>query len=236
MPVYIRSVTRNALKHQIVNQLTEQIVSGVLKPEERLPAEPLLAEHFGVSRTAIREALSVLADRGFIAVRHGSGTFINPPAFWNNLDPTVLLVKGKTSTLGEMLEAREILEPIVARLAAERASPEDIASLELSLSVPAATDEEKVDADFLFHLGLAEASHNHVLVIMLNSVREIMRAVHRDVFARPMTYEQAQGRHRAILDEIKRRNSEGAYQVMQQHMLEASQNLMAVMMPLEDKG
>ena len=235
MPTGVRSVSRNSLKHQLVRQLTEEIVSGQLEPGACLPAERQLAEQFDVSRTVVREAVSILAARGFLNVRHGSGTFINPPTLWNNLDPTVLLLQGKAAALEEMLEVRQLLEPIIARLAAQRASQADIDVLKERLSDPAESDDEKIDADFAFHLALAEASHNHVLAIMLNSVRELMREVHRDVFMRPLAHEQAQMRHRAILDKIQQRDEDGAFRAMQQHIREANQNRRAVLMGLLDQ-
>lgn len=235
MSVLVQTIKRSSLRDQIVRQLVELVVSGQLKPGEALPPERQLAEQLGVSRTAIREAVSIIAAQGFLDVRHGSGTFANPPELWNNLDPVVLLVKGKSAALHELMEVREYVEPTLAQLAAQRATEDDLQALEAALALGDST-EEAAEADLNFHLLIARASGNRVFEIMLHSVADLMREVRRELFMLPATTDQALARHAEVLDRIRAKDAEGAFRVMQQHIREANEHSAAILRSLSGSG
>lgn len=231
MVVDIRSVRRESLKDQIVRQLIELIVSGRFGTGDCLPPERELAQLFDVSRTALREAVGIVAAKGLLDVRHGSGIFVTPPEQWNSLDPILLLAKGKDSALQELMDARELLEPEIAALAAERATAEDIHQVEDNLRL-AQTVEEHMENDIQFHLALARLAQNQVLAIMLNSINVLMHEVRREIFVARDTREQAYFRHRAILEKIKQHDVGGASEAMRLHLREARENYLA---SLEDR-
>jgi len=219
VPIALQSVTRDSLKIQIARQLIELIVSGRVQAGEALPAERELAQQFGVSRTAIREAVSVVAAQGFVDVRQGSGTFVTPRDSWNVTHPLVLLVTDRTATLRELIQARELLEPQVAALAAERATPEDIVSLVETVNLTGSLDQQ-IARDMAFHLTLAKSSHNQVLLIMLSSINDLMYEVRRETFTSEVK-EQVLARHLLILDKVRQRDAQGAFDAMRQHLKEA---------------
>ena len=179
IPKDIQSIARGNVRDQIVRQLIELIVAGRFPAGTCLPAERELCQQFNVSRAGVREAVGILASQGFLTVRQGSGTFVNPSQSWNPLDPIVLLAKGRKAALEEVIEARQLLEPLIAALAADRATPEEITALEQYVRLARTVDED-VGMDVAFHSNLARASHNRVLVIMLHSVNELIQEARRE--------------------------------------------------------
>src|SRR5215468_7125056 len=146
---------------RVVNAIGEAIVKGRYRPGTLLPREPELIAKFGVSRTALREALKVLAAKGLVETRQRVGTRVRPPEQWNHFDPEITawqLADGfRDGFVHDLIEFRQTMEPAAARLAAIRASPEDIADIAAALEAmeegaarndPAAYAE----ADASFHI------------------------------------------------------------------------------------
>ena len=118
----------------IVLAIGEDIVRGTIKPGERLPQEAALIERFRASRTAIREAMKVLAAKGLVRARQRAGTKVRPRAEWDLLDADVLSWHDpdtiNDTLVGDLVELRQFLEPKAARLAAQRATEEDIETMQ----------------------------------------------------------------------------------------------------------
>jgi DNA-binding FadR family transcriptional regulator len=177
-----------------------------------------MAQQFNVSRTAIREAVSILAAQGFLDVRHGSGTYVNPMSSWNTLDPLFLLLQGEKTTLIELLEVRESLEPTIAYLAAQRATQEDIAELEARLQPGLdVTIEKHMEMDTAFHQTLAQIAKNRVFLILYNSIGDLLRESRRRSFA-PDGLARAMYWHRQILEAVKAHDPSRAREAMRQHL------------------
>ncbi len=117
------------------------------------------------------------------------------------------------------MQARECLEPTVAALAAENATPEDVAAMWESAHL-ADTIEEQVQLDIDFHLSLAKAAHNRVLALMLHSVHELFREISLVNLGRGTPPEHVISGHRAILQRVVEHDVEGARQLMQEHLQE----------------
>jgi GntR family transcriptional regulator, galactonate operon transcriptional repressor len=154
----------------IVRQVVRGLALGQFHPGERLPTEDELAQRFGVSRTVVREAMRVLAARGLVEVRQGSGTRIAAYERWHLLDPTLLfelMQSGRHADLVmELTELRRIFEGEAAALAATRRSEADLTRLaELCAAMtPALGDAEQFTAlDVAFHDTVLAASHNRLL-------------------------------------------------------------------------
>lgn len=232
----IQSVQRDSIRDQVVRQLNELIVSGSFKPGECLPTERELAEQFGVSRPVIREALSALISQGFLDRRQGSGSYVRPEETWNILDPAVLLSRSRNGTLLDLQEIREHLEPFAAALAAERATREDLSIVVGSLELlegrikHGGSVEEAVEADFSFHSAVNNASHNQVLLIMLNSVNELLREIRVEVYQNvPDSATEALNWHRHILDNLEQRDPHGVFTAMQNHIQESWDHYVATL-------
>src|SRR5438132_10883587 len=115
---------------EIVRQIKGLISEGRLKSGDQLPAERDLAEKFLVRRTSVREALRALESVGLIEIRPGEGTFVREISVDALVEPLALVMLSQREALGELFEARRLIEPAIAELAATRATPEEIQEME----------------------------------------------------------------------------------------------------------
>src|SRR6202011_6040520 len=125
-----KTIQNSRLYEQIVLQIEDSIHKGELKIGDQLPAERELAEQFGVSRTAVREAVKALREKGIVEAHPGRGTFItngSSHSIWQSLDR--MIRDGQPEAMVHLVEVREILEPEIAALAAARAEKDDIAAM-----------------------------------------------------------------------------------------------------------
>tara|TARA_R110000737_G_scaffold334959_2_gene353451 strand:- start:1345 stop:2061 length:717 start_codon:yes stop_codon:yes gene_type:complete len=222
----LRIKKRQTLADQLYGQILEQIVSNNLKQGERLPSENSIATAFGVSRPVVREALRKLQEDGLAEARRGVGTFVRRR-------PPEKLIEFATaeSVAGLMraMEARITVEHATARMAAQRATPKDIARIaaaldQLEVSMQARTPS--VEQDYEYHRAIAAASGNEVFILMLDSTRE---AIERGIdVAQKLTREGSQARleavileHRQIFEAIRTGDSEAAGVSMSYHLLQA---------------
>lgn len=156
--------TRLKLHEQVMTEVLGEIVSGRYDDERRLPREVDIAERHGVSRYVARECIQALRDRGVLTVKHGVGTTIAPQSEWNIFDGVLLeaLLRGPggRAATSEAREARVLVWPEAAALAAERRTDDDLERLE----------EAVEQGDAAFGAALARAAHNrflrHVLVAL----------------------------------------------------------------------
>jgi GntR family transcriptional repressor for pyruvate dehydrogenase complex len=211
------------LSVQVVEQIIDLIIEGKLKDGDRLPPERELCETFGVSRTVIREAISVLEAKGLLESQTGSGTYIRAIQSEDIANSLSLYISSQSQTVSMLhfLEVRRIFEPEIAELAAERASKEDIAGLEAILSSmcslvknPAAFAEK----DLEFHVCLARASGNPLLEMLLEPFTGIMLQFIFVGSSSPDTAEEACGHHQAVLDAIKAGDGKRAAEAMADHL------------------
>jgi galactokinase len=164
---------------EIVSVLADRIIGGQVPPGETLPSEMELTAEFGVSRTAVREALHILATRGMVQPRRRVGTVVLDRSNWNFLDPTVLdrLAKsqGGTAYFRSLMDARLAIEPPIAEMAASRATAHDAAELEAAVAAMVDTLPDDVPAfgaaELRFHLALVAATHNLFIGLMASAVR-----------------------------------------------------------------
>src|SRR5437867_2938705 len=117
MTLDLSDLERQTLSHQVVRRLTDSIVAGQPEPGAPLPPEKALAESLRVSRMVIRESVRILAAQGLVDVRHGVGTFVNPPSAWRVEEPLTLLLRAERQSLLHWLEVRRVIEMGFAGLA-----------------------------------------------------------------------------------------------------------------------
>ncbi len=207
------------LSEQISRQLLQTIVSGHYQPGDLLPPERELAEMFRVSRVAVREALGSLVARGILSVRQGRGTTVNPIDEWNTFDPDVLMILHGNAVLDQVMEMRRIFEPELAALAAQHITPEQVEVLRAKSDLPDTdTIEQHVERDTEFHILIAKATQNPVLVIVLTSISELLRECRRRTFVVPGELAQARIWHKRIFEAIESRDPEAAREAMAAHM------------------
>lgn len=213
-------VRTSRLYEQIVQQIEESILKGALKPGDQLPAERDLAEEFGVSRTAVREAVKALREKGLVEAYTGRGTFVTngrSQAIRQSLDLMVKFGQGST----DLAEVREILEPEIAALAATRAEEQHLAAMRDAVRVmdESLDDPEAfIEADLDFHLCLAEAAANPVILSLIDSIVGLLREQRLGTFQTPGGPQHGQHYHRRILAALESRNAEQARAEMRAHL------------------
>ena len=212
---------------QVVLHVRALIDRGKLRPGDRLPAERDLAGQIGVSRPTVRAGLRALAAMGVVQSRHGSGTYIpeGPPVLGAEPLSFLAALHGFTGT--EMYEARRILEVGAAGLAAERATPDHIATLaEAVADLFASLEQPEVFLvhDINFHRGIAAASGNPIVASLVEMVSTLYYERRRRTAARafPRDLRDAAEAHRRIYQAIRARDAEGARAAMNEHLLQAS--------------
>ncbi|GGD07381.1 FCD domain-containing protein [Halopseudomonas salina] len=174
------------LSDDIVTKLEGMILEGTLKAGERLPAERVLAEQFGVSRPSLREAIQKLAAKGLLISRQGGGNYVAESLGSTFSDPLLPLLEDNPEAQRDLLEFRHTLEGSCAFYAAQRATEPDrqrlteaFAALQNCYSrVGEVSRAEEGAADARFHLAIAEASHNAVL---LHTIRGLFDLLKRNV-------------------------------------------------------
>ena len=171
-------VPKTRVSHGIVEQIREMIISQQLRPGDRLPSERDLMGKFGTSRNPIREALRVLESLGFVSVRPGSGTYVNDPLGSFSTPPSKWNLE-HTKVLYNHYEARLVIEPGTAALAAKRATPEDLKSIaeakdELSARLTAGDVLGGMLSDARFHWLIAKSSGNETLQHILETLAKVL--------------------------------------------------------------
>ena len=172
-PIAFGTVTRDALPDQIAARLIDLITERQLKAGDRLPPERELAASMGVSRSSLREALRALAMLGVAEMRHGDGTYLTSLEADALMRPVGLVLALSDSGLEELFEARKLVEPGLAALAATRISDADAAELRRCAEASAAAQEDAeafMFADIELHAKIARAASNAVLERLLDSI------------------------------------------------------------------
>ena len=215
-------VRSSRLYEQIVQQVEESMVKGTLKPGDQLPPERELAEQFGVSRTAVREAVKALREKGLVEAYPGRGTFITDGtshAIRQTLDRMIRI--GQPEGSGYLAEVREILEPEIAALAAIRADDQSLAAMREPVAVMDAARNDPdafIEADLDFHLALAEAAANPLILSLIDSIVALLREQRMRIFRVEGGPERGQCHHKLILEAIEHHDPEGARKAMRAHL------------------
>ncbi|HXH83084.1 MAG TPA: FadR/GntR family transcriptional regulator [Candidatus Tectomicrobia bacterium] len=206
---------------EIVRQVKAMIAEGRLRGGDRLPPERDLAEHFVVSRTSVREALRALESRGLVEIRPGEGTFVREVSVDELVEPLALLIVSQREAIGELFEARRLLEPSLAALAAERATPEEIQEMERILEEQARevqAGRTGLAQDARFHAAIGAAAHNRAITRIAHAVIDLLTQSREESLSTPGRPTRSHADHRRILDAIVRRDPAGARQAMLDHV------------------
>src|ERR1700680_1139541 len=181
-----KTVQTSRLYEQIVQQIEESILAGTLKPGDQLPAERDLAQQFGVSRTAVREAVKTLREKGLVEAYPGRGTLIRDgPAQAIRQSLGLMTRIGQPEGTFHLAEVREILEPEIAALAAARGEKQHVFTMRAAYEAmdrPREASDAFTEADLDFHLSLAEAAGNPLILSLLDSIVGLLREQRMRVF------------------------------------------------------
>jgi DNA-binding FadR family transcriptional regulator len=207
---------RKSMHARIVQELGIEIVSGKLKPGERLPAEPMLCETYGVSRPVLREATRVLVAKGLVVSKPRVGSIVRPREEWHMLDPDVLYWTissvPESAFFHSLLAVRRIIEPAAAALAATAATEEDLkrigSAFERMEHAPTAGD--LLAPDLEFHRAIMAATHNDMLAYIGNMLSLALSESIKLTSRHPDTHALSLPRHKAILTALQNRDPLGA--------------------------
>lgn len=207
----------------ILQQIKEAIFSGKLNVGDKLPTERELAKTFGASRASVRSAILNLEQAGLVKIKQGAagGFFVSAMGFKPVRDSLNDLIKLGRASFIDLTEARLILEPQAAGLAAQRATAQDFRRFDEVLLTFAARIRQKVPphpSDLNFHVCVAEASKNPVIILIMRSLVDLLFQSISSYFLESDKNEEINSQHRRIFKAIKARNSEKAQKLMLEHV------------------
>jgi DNA-binding FadR family transcriptional regulator len=229
-------------RDHVTSTLAKRILSGALAPGDRLPTEAELSTRLGVSRTALREALRMLAAKGLIESRTRAGTVVSPRSNWNHLDPDLLALREELEPdldfVSSLIEARRVVEPAAAAFAAQRATGEDLHRIEdafNAMSCAAQGDVEAfVAADEAFHIGVLLASRNPVFATFGGIIGSALRSAFRLTTSVEENHAATLALHRDVLEAIRLRRPDEARDLMARVIDAASGDLARFMATRSD--
>jgi len=220
-PLY-RAVKASRLYEQIVQQVEESILKGQLKPGDQLPAERDLAQRFGVSRTAVREAVKALREKGMVEAYTGRGTFVTNGTSQMIRQSLDLMTKiSQQDGSMHLAELRRILEPEIAALAVPRIEEQLLTTMREAVAAMDRNLEDRdayIEADLDFHLALAEAADNPLILALIDSIVGLLRQQRSRIFDVDGGPGRGQFHHKRILAAIERRDADGAREAMRSHL------------------
>ncbi len=223
-PQLFRTVRIARASGDIVNQIKASIFEGRLGPGDRLPSERELTEQFGVSRITVRDAMRVLESQGLVEIKVGAGggTFIAAPSAEPITQVLTDMLRLQGITIQELVEARLVIETSIVTLAAERATPDDLQAMEEAISAAraarAAGEQRFTPYSINFHIALARAAKNRVLLFTVNSFRSPFYETLDKLAPDDHMAQRAIEDHQKLLDAVAARDAERAGQVMQEHL------------------
>ncbi|MDK2823207.1 MAG: GntR family transcriptional regulator, transcriptional repressor for pyruvate dehydrogenase complex [Clostridia bacterium] len=217
--------THVSLSDKIVEQIKEMIISGKLKPGDKLPSENELCNMFNVSRTSIREAIKILSGLGFLKIKRGLGIFVeelDAGYLINQLSP--ILVQREDDLL-DIVRVRKLLETHAAAWAAENATPKDIKAMEDAVKYSTELVESGIankdnlsEANLNFHMILAKSTGSKVLFRIMQSLWDILSEARQITIQLPGRVHDSVAGHKEILQAIKNKDPEAAQKAMLKHL------------------
>lgn len=228
-----KQIESKKISEIVREQIEEMIKRGDVQPGEKLDSVVQLADQFQVSRSAVREALSALRAVGIVTIKQGEGTFVNNYDFSDVLDPMKPERIISKKEMLELFEIRKIMEVGAAELAAKKRTEEQLETMDGALqNMKDASVEDNVgeSADVAFHLAIAEASQNQLMVEMMNQLSDTLRKTMFEsrrvwLFSEKQTLDRLYEEHEYIFAAIKEKDSDQARMMMLKHLTNVEQTL-----------
>jgi GntR family transcriptional regulator, transcriptional repressor for pyruvate dehydrogenase complex len=217
----VQPIKKRRVADEIADRIRGMILAGAFPPGQPLPAERDLAEQFGVSRGAIRDALRMLEMIGLIETRHGQGTFPQELTVDRLVAPLTAVMAYRPDMRDELMDVRRMFEPAVARAAAPRATEEDFADLERMLDaqrLKLKAGESPIIEDTSFHALLARSTQNRVVVSIMAILNDLLVESRKLALNQNGRPEQSIRGHEAVIAALRRRDPDGAAQAMNTHI------------------
>lgn len=223
-------IQRRKLYHEVMDRLMERISSGAVPPGAHLPSERELMELYGVGRPAVREALQAMERSGIVEIAHGERARVVVPTAERLISQiaggAMHLLRTKPDMLLHLKEARVFLEVSTARMAAERATSEQIVQLQLQITQHRASIsnlEQFIDRDMEFHRAIADIGGNPIFPAIVESMFRWARDYYQTMVRAPGAEELTLTEHQRIVDAIAQHDGDAAEQAMSRHLNRANE-------------
>lgn len=222
--------TKKYLYRSIIEKIGDLIRTGEFKPGDRLPPERRLAEEFGVSRTSLRQAMQALVERKIIDSRQGDGNYVaSAPDLSFSYDSIIDAIVRQKGFLKDIIEFRQMMEPQIASIAAERITSDQIDRLKILVcDQHRAILDEKADdyLDTAFHMELAGFSGNRVILELMTTLRNIIDETRSGWLQSKERRLSSVSGHLRIIDALEACDPKAAYDAMRNHLLEVERHIL----------
>ncbi|MDK2777582.1 MAG: GntR family transcriptional regulator [Pseudomonadota bacterium] len=216
------------ISDMIADRLESMILEGSLTPGQKMPPERELAQQFDVSRPSLREALHRLEAKGLVNRRQGGGTFVSADIGMSFVDPLMQLFKTHSEFNYDLLEFRHAMEEVAAHYAALRATDSDREIIRqrydewLQGHNGRIGYQQEAELDWRFHLAIAEASHNAVLLHSMRALFNLFKATITTnleyLYSKEDRRDEILRQHTAIRDAVLNRDPKAAQQAVSDHL------------------
>jgi GntR family transcriptional regulator, transcriptional repressor for pyruvate dehydrogenase complex len=221
-----RSVKEHkSIPELIARQVRHSILSGIYQSGEKLPTERELVNQFQASRLAVREALKALQASGLIVIRRGSGIYVNESSSTALVDSFSAMLRIRKASLQDLTEARMLFEPTITRFACQTRTEEDLARLEENIERASSlvkTGHRATKQNIEFHAILAEACHNPVITVTMETFFEVLTEITLEVSGDPEENLRRSKRsvkdHIRILNAVREREADKVYRMAVSHV------------------
>ena len=219
--ITLKAISKKKVYEEIARQIQKLIDGGKLKHGDRLPPERVLAEAFQVSRHSVREAFRTLEEKGILKSRVGSGTYVVIEDEPSVVEFLAMAIKEERTKLVEIFQFRRILEPQIAALAAENRTAAELDEMDRIIDRQKMTGDDfsaTADYDQAFHLTLAKASKNSILLNVVERLNDLLRASRVEITRAPGRLERSVKGHLKILEAIRAGLPDQAASAMEEHL------------------
>ena len=227
-----KEITPVRLYESVIDQIMDLVKRSELKPGDKLPPERELAEKLSISRNSLREAFRVLESRGLIKSKAGGGRYIREIRKNGYSNTENIILSLEKSSILELLEARELFEAKIVKIAAQRATIEDTGLIEQILNKMSEEEELKygkeTESDTEFHLAIAKASHNFVFTNIIRLHLDLLKGTREKTQQIPGRREERWREHQAILQAIKEHDTKKAGEAMLKHLRNVREALVKI--------
>ncbi len=229
----LKPVEKQRVAEEIVEQLRSLILTGQYPPGAKLPPERELSKRLGVNRASLREALKKLEHLGLVRIRQGDGTRVQNFMETGGIELIAHLLplagSGRPEILRDMLEFRRIIGREIARLAAARVQPEHLARLKtIAEQAAAAEAQELFELDFDFYIALTGATGNQLMSLLINTVRDGMRAYGPLLANLTVSPDAVREHHRAVIGALEDGDSDAATRAADAYLARGAEHALSL--------
>lgn len=216
-----KNIRTSRVSDKIVAQIKQLVLEEKLNAGDKLPPEPELAEQFSVSRTSVREALSILESQGIVERKKSEGTIIKRFSMLKLFESIVMGPKSDFDMFLDLMEARKLVEVSLLRFVVDRYDPEGAHRVEMALHMmekEVCHGYTGVDSDILFHLNLAACANNQVLISIVKSISDMLTETRSKTLQVPGRLKICLEEHRLIWEAVQNKDLQLAQERMLAHL------------------